>query len=258
MWYRFFVVGLVLSCLFAGTALADERRFTYSYEADSVLPKGAFEFEQWATLKAGKEDGKYYQWRLREEIETGLTDRLTTALYLNLKDTYSKDVTGINDKDGTEFSGLSNEWKYMLFSPHQYPIGVLLYGEIGYDGEELELEEKLILEHIFAERWILVMNLIFEEEWKWQKKKSEKEFVISPTFGLCYIINDHWSIGLEAVNHREYPDFGDEEHSAWFLGPNIHYGSEKWWATLAILPQVTDVLDEHEEVEARLITGIFF
>ena len=36
----------------------DERKFNYSYEA-KTLPKGSWEFEQWATLKMEKESGDY-------------------------------------------------------------------------------------------------------------------------------------------------------------------------------------------------------
>lgn len=258
MRYRFFIIGLALYCLFLGKAFADERLFAYSYQADSVLPKGGWEFEQWVTLKQGKEDGQFHRWDFREEIEHGLTDRLTTALYLNFRDTHSDGVPGITDKDNTEFKGVSSEWKYMVLSPHLNPIGLLLYFEPTYDGEELELEEKIILQHNFGERLVSVVNIIFEEEWEFSEDETETEGVLAVTAGLSYRLNDNWAVGLELLNHREYPEFEEEEHSAWFLGPNIHYGSEKWWATLTVLPQITDVLDEHEEVEVRAIAGVFF
>jgi hypothetical protein len=68
---------------------ADERFFTYSYEATSVLPKGGIEFEQWITYRGQKEVGIYARWDFREEIEYGVTDRYTTALYLNFRNTRS-------------------------------------------------------------------------------------------------------------------------------------------------------------------------
>src|SRR5262245_5947617 len=70
-------------------ARADERFFTYSYEASSVLPKGGVEFEQWVTYRGGKEDGVFAAWDLREELEFGITDRYTTSLYLNFRSTHS-------------------------------------------------------------------------------------------------------------------------------------------------------------------------
>src|SRR5437867_5347424 len=65
---------------------ADERLFTYSYEAD-VLPKGGVEFEQWVTHQRDKKEGVFSRWDFREELEFGLTERLTSALYLNFRDT---------------------------------------------------------------------------------------------------------------------------------------------------------------------------
>ena len=81
-------------CLSSPALHADERAFTYSYEAVSVLPKGGVELEQWITYRAGKEDGRFTRWDLREEIEFGVTDRYTTALYLNFSDIHSEDVHG--------------------------------------------------------------------------------------------------------------------------------------------------------------------
>ncbi|HZN58492.1 MAG TPA: hypothetical protein VFD71_10500, partial [Planctomycetota bacterium] len=56
-WCALGVLAAVLAAP-AARARADERVFTYSYEP-KVLPKDALEFEQWATLRAGKEDGVF-------------------------------------------------------------------------------------------------------------------------------------------------------------------------------------------------------
>src|SRR4026207_1688267 len=114
-----------------GAALAihaDERFFTYSYEASSVLPKGGVEFEQWITYSGGKEDGNFSRWDLREELEFGITDRYTTAVYLNFRDTHS-DITAdpADDVDEFEFKGVSSEHKFQFLNPHTKPIGLLGY-----------------------------------------------------------------------------------------------------------------------------------
>src|SRR5882724_12258113 len=82
-------IGMALSCLFLAPCLglADERLFTYTYQAE-VLPKGALEFEQWITNRNGRASGVYSAFDLREEFEAGLTDKLTTAVYLNTKSEY--------------------------------------------------------------------------------------------------------------------------------------------------------------------------
>ena len=47
---KLIVLTLLAGSLAVQTTHADERRFTYVYEPE-VLPKGAWEFEQWVTLR---------------------------------------------------------------------------------------------------------------------------------------------------------------------------------------------------------------
>jgi hypothetical protein len=137
---------------------------------------------------------------------------------------------------------------------------------VRYEGEEVELEEKLILQHNFGERWILAANINTEQEWEFEAEDTESEGVLEFTAGLSYKINEFWSVGLEGRNHREFPEFEEQEHSAWFLGPNVHYGNGKWWVTLTVLPQIAGTpdtadglqLEEHERVEVRVIAGVNF
>jgi len=249
----------------APLARSDERLFTYTYEAE-VLPKGALEFEQWLTHKAGKGDGVYARWDFREELEYGLTEKLTTAVYLNFRNTHSDGVPGRADEDTFEFKGVSSEWKYQLLNPQTKLIGVLVYGEATYNGSEVELEEKLVLQRNFGEKWTLALNVTAEQEWEFEADETEEELTLEFTAGLAYRLTPNWAVGLEGRNHRVFPDFDSETASAWFVGPAIHYGKGKWWATLTVLPQVsgrpdTDSglnLDEHERIEVRLITGYNF
>ena len=72
----------------SGSALADERFFTYVQDAD-VIPKGGWEFEQWVTFRkgyaGGDRDFNQYLWDFREEMEYGFTNKLSGALYLNFR-----------------------------------------------------------------------------------------------------------------------------------------------------------------------------
>jgi hypothetical protein len=45
--------GLLAGVVCASSSRADERRFTYVYEPET-LPAGAFEVENWVTLGAGR------------------------------------------------------------------------------------------------------------------------------------------------------------------------------------------------------------
>jgi hypothetical protein len=269
---RLALAVLMLATLWAGPVRADERMFGYVYEAE-VLPKGAMEFEQWVTNRNGKAEGIYSAWDLREEFEVGLTDSLTTALYLNTKSVYESVYDSVAGMDiSTEefaFEGLSSEWKYLFLSPQEHWLGAMAYMELGYNGPELEVEAKLIFEHRFSDDFIWAVNFMVENEYEYQASQQALEGKCEFTTGFSYRLTPSFALGVEARNHREFPNSWEyQEHSAWFAGPNLHVASGKWWGTLSALPQVGGqpetipgdgrVLDEHERVETRLVFGVNF
>lgn len=256
------------SLAFAFAAQADERHFTYSYEAD-VLPEGAFELEQWVTNQSGKEDGDYTEWNLRTEFEFGVTEQYMTALYLNLDSVRSEGVDGEEDETETEFEGVSWENIYQFLNPHIDPVGLAGYVELSTDGLDFEVETKLLLSKEI-EDFILATNVVYEAEWEREHSQTEKEAGFEITLGAAYKLKPNWSVGLEARNKYAFPDGTDlsgQEFQAWNLGPNVHYGNKKWWATLTVLPQLwgngdgangSRQLVHEEEVEVRLIAGVVF
>ena len=242
---------------------ADERHFTFSYEP-KTLPAGTLEFEQWATLRAGKESGVFARWDLRSELEYGITDRLTSALYLNLKSLHIDRRSQV--EDSFEFEGLSSEWKYKLSDPTADPVGVLAYGELTTSFDELELEQKLVLGKNL-DRLVLALNATAEQEWEFKREETEKELELELTAGAAWRLSDRFSLGLELREANVLADMEDLRHAALFLGPAIHYRTESWWITLTILPQIVALkgttgdrlnLDEFERAEVRLILGIHF
>jgi len=248
-------------------ARADERLFTYSYEP-RVLPEGALEFEQWATLRAGKEEGVFSRWDLRSEFEYGLTDRLTSALYLNFTSLHFDSKDDSLDEDEFAFGGLSSEWKYKVFDPAADPLGLLLYAEVTTDLEEVELEEKLVLGKDL-DRWVLAFNATAEQEWEFEREDGQsetaKELALEFTAGAAFRFTSRFAVGLELREKNVFPDMEDLEHAAFFAGPAIHYSAEKWWITFTVLPQIVAFkgttgdsvdLDEFERAELRVILGI--
>lgn len=261
-----------ICALLTGTsALADERFFTYIQEAD-VIPKGGWEFEQWVTFRKGYLEGNrqfdQFLWDFREEMEYGFTDKLSGAMYLNFQqEQIVAQEPGLADSSKFSFKGVSAEVKYQLLNPYTDPIGIALYFEPTYNGNEQELEYKLIFSKNIGDKWVLAANAIFEQEWEKEDGVTEKESVLEFTFGAAYRFSPNWSVGLEARYHSVYEGSTLNEHlgSAWFLGPNIHYGTSKWWATFTLLPQISGNpsdrglnLTEHQIFEARLIFGINF
>jgi hypothetical protein len=266
---RLLCAALVASAL--PIAHADERYFTYNQEAE-VIPVGRWEFEQWLTYRKGFPEGDRqfsdHIWDFREEIEYGLTERLSGSVYLNFRqEQFLAREEGLQDVSDFSFKGVSAELKYQLLNPNKKPVGLALYFEPTYNGDEIELEEKLILSKNFGDKWVAAANASFEQEWEKEEGKTEKESVLEFTAGVAYRFTPHWSAGLEGRYHSVYEGHGFNEllGAGWFAGPNVHYGSSKWWTTLTVLPQISGHpsdgginITEHQTFEVRLLVGINF
>jgi hypothetical protein len=264
--------GLLVSGLCAASTTATERRFTYSYEPET-MPKGAREFEQWVTLRTQRTSGgtvqqeNFNEWEIREELEYGVTDNYTIGFYLNASAESFRDtsVSPASDESEFEFKGISLENRYMVLNPANHAVGLALYLEPTFSGEEAELEQKII----FGQRhgdWKWALNLVHATEWEDNFHETEGE--LEATFGITRDLGANWSVGLELRNHNELPEYESWEHTALFLGPVVSYRRENWWATLTVLPQIYGrnyngdpdgnsslVLDEHERVNIRLLIG---
>ncbi len=265
------LVCTLCGALAAAPASADERFFTYIEEAD-VIPKGGWEFEQWVTFRKGYLEGDHafdqYLWDFREEMEYGFTDKLSGSMYLNFQqEQIVAQQPGLPDSSQFSFKGVSGEVKYQLLNPYTDLVGVALYFEPTYNGNEQELEYKLIVSKNLGDKWVLAANATFEQEWEKQDGQTERESVLEFTFGAAYRFAPNWSVGLEARYHEVFEGATLNQHlaSAWFLGPNIHYGTSRWWATFTLLPQISGTpsdgrinTTEHQIFEARLIFGINF
>jgi hypothetical protein len=256
---------------------ADENMFGYSYGVDT-LPRGAFELYSWLTWRHSKEEGHYDAFDLQLELEYGITDRFQTSTYLTFDGRNQGNLDEFDDVSHFRWNGVKQAFKYNLLSTYKDPIGLSLYVEPGYSrydkvgGErvdELELETKLILQKNFLDDTLAwALNVSPEFEWEFPNgESSESEFVLEVTTGLSYRFAPNWYAGLELRYHTEFPEYEFQEHQAVFLGPNLHYGGKRWWATLTVLPQIWGEpneggshrhFEEHEAVEVRLKVGYNF
>lgn len=275
-------------------AHADENLLGYVYGAET-LPQGKWEAYQWVTLRTGKAAGSYRAFDLRTEVETGLTDRLQAAFYLNARAHSIAGVPGLEDRDSFAFQGASAELKYRLKSPYIDGYGLALYLEPGYnridkvDGEveeEIELEAKIIFQKNFLEDTLIwSVNYTLEPEWaiggqgneeahegdapesEEEEHEVRKELAEELSSGVSYRVAAHWFVGTELRLHSEWPDYSQREHLAAFLGPTLHYGGERCWWTATVLPQIWGwpddavpglQLEEHERLEVRFKLGVNF
>ncbi len=267
-------------------AQADENLWGYLYGTDT-LPKGGTEIYNWLTLRTGKGQGTYRGWDEMLELEHGFTDRFQASFYVK---GISHRISGgalAEDPErklsrSLEFNGVNIAFKYNPLSVYKALFGLALYLEPEYSridkitGERMNqfgLETKLILQkNFFDDQLALAYNLTVEPEWSKFKASGEreKELELEHTVGLSYRFLPNWFAGIEGRYHSEYPDFQKREHGAYFLGPNIHYGAEKWWFTFTFLPQLWGHphtpgrsgsglhFDEHERYEFRLKLAYVF
>ncbi len=264
-------LATLATCLAA--AQADERFFTYTQDAD-VLPKGAWEFEQWLTYGTTyRGDNQEYtrdRWDFREEVEYGVTDRLSVAGYLNFRyESMLARQEGLPDSSAFSFKGVSGEVKYQILNPNTKPIGIALYFEPTFNSGEVEMEEKILFSKNFGDKWVTALNIIAEQEWETESGVTAESSEFATTAGVSYRITPKWAVGLEGrykVNY-EGAAFDEYQGTGWYLGPNVHYGTAKWWGTLTVLPQIagnpTTGSDgrnytKNNRFEVRLIFGINF
>jgi len=266
-----FRIGTVAASL-AVSANATERFFTYSYEPET-MPQGAWEVEQWVTLRAGRNStvrqDKFNQWNFNTELEYGVTDNYTVSLYVNSQFDNFRDPVANKSTHHYQWTGLSLENRYMVLNPATHAVGLALYLEPTYDGENAELEQKIILGQRHGD-WKWALNLTHATEWEKHFEETEGEVEVSA--GLTRFIGKHWAVGLEARDHNELPEYDIWENSALYVGPVVSYRRENWWATLTVMPQVWGdtfhgqnpdgnrslELEGHERWNARLIVGVTF
>src|SRR4051812_28808057 len=180
------LVATLTAGIFVTQAHADERRFTYTYEPET-LPQGAMEFEQWFTLRTQRtkegdvKQGNYNKWELREELEYGVTDNYSVSLYLNQSSESFRDPVTSEDHSSFRFDGISIENRYMVWNPADHAVGLTLYLEPRYAGDEAEVEEKIILGQRHGD-WKWALNLTHATEWADNFHETEGE--VEASFGI--------------------------------------------------------------------------
>jgi hypothetical protein len=278
--------------------------FAWTYTTD-LTTKGETEFEQWVTTRWQKEHGNYEVVDFREELEYGVIENFQLALYLNHHYVYAnndvpaedpahpgKRLPGVYETGGEDvrpghnpatrfdsyrFDSVSLEAIYRLLNSNKHPVGLALYFEPTIGDQQRELEWKVIVEkHWFEDRLVWALNINYGLEFERTDPDNELDGVFEWFTAASYSFVRNWSAGLEFWNHHEFADATVHEHSAYFLGPTIHYEGKRWSATLGFLYQLpigqafshenkefavhnNYILgDEHEKYYVRLRVGFDF
>lgn len=255
MLHRIGLVALFIVFIGSTIASADPRPFTFSNDT-YPMGKGDWEYEQWVTWRKHTEnDTSYDRVDFRHEFEFGLADNFDLAIYLP-----SWRYEETDEHTGTQFDSIDFEGIVYLSNPVTDAVGIGLYGEVKIGEDELELENKLLIQKDVGQ-WVFLYNLILETEIEGIFKGDEEneiEGVLAHSFGASYAVAPGWFTGAEARVESVFDDWSEYEHTTVYAGPAISYqGHERLWVTLTPLYQLSDVEDEPDFL-VRTIIGLQF
>jgi len=230
--------------LLPSICLAGARHFTFIYEAPTS-PAGSIESENWTTTRFS--DG-FTEADFRHELEIGITEHFQASIYFANWD-YTR-----RENRGAHYDSSSLELIYNLTNPVTDPIGISLYQEIGGGRRAFESETKLIAQKNFGPL-ILVYNLTLEAEWE-EESLREHNGEIQQAFGASYELSPRVSVGAEMLHEILLPAWhSSEAENNFFIGPNVSYRGNRWFATVTALAQTTHTEGE-ADYQVRLIFGV--
>ena len=234
---------------------ADPRPFTFSNDT-YPMGKGDWEYEQHVRWTKHKDNETGYdRVEFRHEFEFGLADNFDLAVYLP---TWAYEDT--EEHTGTQFGSIDVEGIVYLSNPVKDAFGLGLYNEIKVGEDELEFEQKILVQKDVG-KWIFLYNLIIETEVEGVfhgDEENEIEGVLGHTLGVSYAVAPGWFVGAEGVVESVFDDWSEYEHTTVYAGPAFSYqGAERWWATVTPVYQLTDTEDE-PDFQLRLIVGLMF
>lgn len=238
------VCAICALLLLPSVCLAGARHFTFIYEAPTS-PAGSIESENWATTRFS--DG-FTEADFRHELEIGITEHFQASIYFANWD-YTR-----RENRGAHYDSSSLELIYNLTNPVTDPIGISLYQEIGGGRRAFESETKLIAQKNFGPL-ILVYNLTLEAEWE-DESLREHNGEIQQAFGASYELSPRVSVGAEMLHEVLLPAWhSSEAENNFFIGPNVSYRGNRWFATVTALAQTTRTEGE-ADYQVRLIFGV--
>lgn len=271
-------VSLLLAALALGGLRADEENLLSYSEDTEIVPTGRWETYHWLTLRSGKAAGDFRVTDYFAEFEYGLTGKSQVSLYLTAANYHVAGVPGLDDRKATHFTGVRLAYKH-LFKDHEADgYGLALYLEPEYSArseisggrrDEFGFEAKLIYQRESKdEKRNYTANLTLEPEFAREAGNTKHELKVEFSHGASFRLHGRWYAGLE---NRWVAVFdGWQLHHigthAGFLGPVLHFGSERWWFTATWLRQFSGwpatrqglALDEFTRSEFRLKFGFSF
>jgi hypothetical protein len=257
------IAGALLALFVPRPALATERHFGFSDES-SVQSPGTAELQPWTTVRAGRAD-YYSNLGARLGFDFGIAKHLEGAFFWNLSAT-TEDVQipaapTLTRLSTTDFQSFSAQLKYKLSDPVADALGCALLLEGTYGPFVTGFEGRLILDEQLGSL-LLAANLM-GGDFGQLDRRSTFEGSLSATVAAGYFVTPSFVPGLEARSETAFDSNIDS--SVLYLGPSFSLLSGRYWATLAVEPQLIAFkgaspsrnldLSQNERLQARLLFG---
>jgi hypothetical protein len=242
---------------------AAERHFGFSYES-SVQSPGTAELEPWTTVRAGRAD-YYSNLGARLGIGFGIAKHLEGAFFWNLsattEDVQAPAAVAPARLSTTDFQSLSAQLKYKLSDPVADALGCALLLEGSYGPFVTGFEGRVILDEQLGSL-LLAANLV-GGDFGQLDRRSTFEGSLGATLAAGYFVTPSFVPSLEARSETAFDS--NIDRSVLYLGPSFSWLSGRYWATLAIEPQLVAFkgaspsrnldLSQNERLQARLLFG---
>ncbi|MDP5213481.1 hypothetical protein ORJ66_10550 [Pseudoalteromonas tunicata] len=276
-------LSLLSTGLFISTSsFAGENLLGYVQGAET-LPEGAMELYQKLTQRNDKGAGKYRAIDSETEFEYGVTDKFTVAasikgMSLNTSGIVIDGYMPFDNEFSMKFAGIELKSKYNILSPALDDFGLTLGWSLDYltvdphsgqDKKTISFESDVLMQKYFMEgQLVWMMDLGLEatsatrdelsglpEGFEWPTE-AEMEIELKAATGVSYRFVENWSVGFETSYEEEHETEVNLERWSLFAGPSIHYGDQKWWATLTYFKQLeggAEKFDQQDDFSLHLI-----
>ena len=169
-----------------------------------------------------------------EEFEYGVTDDYTVSLYVNSDNEHFRNPASGKTTSRYGWTGISLENKYLVLNPAENPVGLTLYLEPTYDGQNAELEQKIIIGQRHG-LWKWAFNLEHETEWEDNLREVERFGPVRASVRFFLPAYEWYNagqyLGLSRISNRDpgyYRGPQDPNHPYYHVGFRVALKSTRY------------------------------
>ncbi|WP_428410610.1 DUF6662 family protein [Hyphococcus sp.] len=260
---RKLVASGIAAAMFSSSVLAAESFLTLTFGVDT-LPKGQSEIAFDLTRFHGERLSPYHAITFSGQYERGVGDDTSITIGLGgFSVDHDENAFGANPGAGEtpiipalseeRLSRFSLGAQRRILSPYTDYFGFAVRADFTFDWFEDEftntktkqysLRPSLLFQKNFLDDTLNVgANLSANFRYGCQKgtvplsEICQDEIEFRPSIGAAYRFAPKWNIGLEGFYRKRFTDQSDSPGS-FYIGPNLHYGDKRWYATASLFWQ---------------------